>query len=514
MRQCPTCGEQFTGELRYCPLDGVALQQEPDQESTTVDPLIGEVLQGQFRLLERIGCGSSGNVYRAHQLGVERVVAVKVLHQDAARSPEFSARFTQEARAAAHLNHPNIITVFNVGHTRSGLPFMAMEWVEGVPLGKAPHALECQGTDEVVALAKQIASALVVAHSAGVIHRDLKPANILVSRAHGQAVVKVLDFGIAKVLGGGPIAVNSNLTRQGVVYGTPQYLSPEQAGGSEVDERSDLYSLGVILYELLTGRLPFCSQGVALLVDHLQTAAPDIGSIAPSLSDELAGIVMDLLAKSPDERPQSAAVLLARLHALANQRSSASRVSHAPPPHVHPSTTASELPAIQSQKRSRVSILAALVAMGLLVFGSGQLVAARSAAIGSAKVVAADNQERSDAAGPSGPKRALMVAADGYALRVLMPEEVHAEREEHMVVEIWGPDGSTFEAAALVLVFVDASGMEQGVSVRQSATPGRYVFARRFAQPGSYSMRILPDLENVDLSVRFDVVQAAPYPNS
>lgn len=516
MRQCPTCSEPFADALRFCPTDGAALSAcgQPLIGNPLInDPLIGELLHGQFRLLELVGAGGCGDVYRAHQIGVERVVAVKVLHPEAARSAEFCGRFLQEARAAAHLNHPNIITVFNVGHTQAGLPFMAMEWIEGDSLGKGAGAIECRDHAQLVGLAKQIVSALVVAHGAGVIHRDLKPDNILVARHHGQSIVKMLDFGIAKVVGNGPIAVDPHLTRQGVVYGTPQYLSPEQAAGHVVDERSDLYSLGIILYELLSGGLPFRSQGVALLVDHLHTEAPDIREQVPGISEALAAIVMSLLAKDPTDRPASAAILLSQLQALESAGPNDEAAGAAPLDVASSQRWPTAAYQARAPGRTRSALALALFCVLFMVGSGRQVVAGKTVSTAAASTATLADVVDLDQV-LEGPQRALMVAAEGYALRVLMPEELHAEREQRMAVEIWAPDGSPLDAETLVLVFVAADGSERGVSVPQSKTPGRYLFHQRFAEKGHYAMRILPQRTDVDLIVEFEVAAADSDPNS
>src|SRR5581483_3625326 len=232
-----------------------------------------------------------GTVYRAYQRTMDRVVAVKILRRELLKEPEVVRRFLREARAAAKLQHPNIVTVHLVGETDDGVPFLVMEHVDGVSLEMICEAQGAQPASRVVALGRQIASALAEAHAVGIIHRDLKPANILVTdRSRTPDQVKVLDFGIAKIVQG---ADQSLVTRDGVIFGTPHYIAPEQAAGGDIDQRADLYSLGVILFRLSTGRLPFeGSQGMQVVLKHLREAPPRPRQIAPEMPPALEQLIL------------------------------------------------------------------------------------------------------------------------------------------------------------------------------------------------------------------------------
>ncbi len=303
MRVCPRCQGRYDDESRFCPRDGAELP------APAADPRLGEVLLGQFELLEVCGRGAMGTVYRAWQSGMDREVAVKLLRTDYLKDPSVVKRFHREARSVARLHHPNVVTVFLVGETTDHTPFMVMEYVDGVPLSVGLALGEAMPAGRALRIARQIASALAEAHGSGIVHRDLKPANILLEQRRRAAdVVKVVDFGIAKIIGGdgGGAPGESALTRTGTIFGTPHYLSPEQAQGTPVDGRADLYSLGVILFAMLTGRVPFEGSGMAVVVQHVNQAPPRPSTFAPGLPAPVEALVLALMEKDPNARPQSA----------------------------------------------------------------------------------------------------------------------------------------------------------------------------------------------------------------
>jgi serine/threonine-protein kinase len=344
---CPQCRRTFDDGVRFCPVDGVLVS------AANEDRNLGQVLLGQFEVREVCGRGAMGTVYRAHQRTMDRPVAVKILRRDLLIEPGVVRRFLREARAAAKLAHPNIVTVHLVGETTDGVPFLAMEFVDGVSLEGLLEAEGRQPAARTLALCKQIAIALAEAHQAGIVHRDLKPANILVtSRGRQRDLVKVLDFGIAKIVHSDGSA-ESQVTRDGMIFGTPHYIAPEQATGSEIDHRADLYSLGVIMFRLATGRLPFeGGAGMQVVLKHLREPPPRPRAIEPAIPVPLEELILTCLAKDPAQRPATAEALVAEIEWI--EAALPSLTAAAPPPSgtllgVGPGAVAASTPGVRAR---------------------------------------------------------------------------------------------------------------------------------------------------------------------
>jgi serine/threonine protein kinase len=267
-------------------------------------------LGNDFELQRQVGQGGMGEVWLARQLSLDRAVAVKVLPRALATQPNFIERFQREARAAARLVHPNVLQIYAYG-IDEGTPFFAMEYVKGLDLQqKMKRARGPLEIHEVVGIMLGVAAALQAAHDMGLIHRDIKPSNIMIDDKTG--LVKVMDFGLAKATSGGD--ASKSLTHVGLIMGTPNYLSPEQGRGDKLDGRSDLYSAGIVLYELLTGQLPFRADTPAgLIFKHVYEPPPPPGELRPGLPPFLVEITLRLLAKDPDDRYASGQELLADL---------------------------------------------------------------------------------------------------------------------------------------------------------------------------------------------------------
>ncbi len=274
----------------------------------------GTILGGRYRVVALLGEGGMGRVYEAEHVRLGRKVALKVLRRDQARDEATVRRFEQEARAAGAIGHPAIVGIEDFDRTDDGEVFLAMELLEGRTL---EEALADGGTlDEAVAWLADVAEGLAAAHEAGVLHRDVKPGNVFVIGGPGDRTrAKILDFGIAKLVDD----EHAVRTEMGTVLGTPYYLAPERAQGKRLDPRADLYSLGVILYEVLTGNVPFVDDSfMGVLAKHMREPPLDPRQAAPErpIPDELANLTMALLAKSPDDRPQTAAAVAASLRRI------------------------------------------------------------------------------------------------------------------------------------------------------------------------------------------------------
>lgn len=268
--------------------------------------LIGKTL-GKYQVLEEIGRGGMGAVYKGYDPYLSRPVAIKVLAPHLVWEQEFVTRFLQEARAAACLQHPNIVTIFDVGE-QDGVYYTVMEYVDGRPLNEMVGPDGCLPPGRAADIVSQVASALESAHRQGLVHRDVKPGNILV-KANDQAVLT--DFGIARALS------ETRVTRTGTMIGTPGYISPEQIQGGDVGPAADQYALGVVAYELLGGGPPFQGDTARLLYAHASEAPPPLRAANPRVSEAVQAVVMRALAKQPGERWPSIAVFAAHLQAAA-----------------------------------------------------------------------------------------------------------------------------------------------------------------------------------------------------
>ncbi|MBA3501171.1 MAG: serine/threonine protein kinase [Myxococcota bacterium] len=304
MATCPTCRKAFASGT-FCPQDGARLVDETTDGSV--------VLDNRYRLLRKVGSGGMGEVYEAEHIHIHRKVAVKILRPEIASDVDAIARLKREAQTTSGLGHPNIVDTFDFGHAE-GQAYLVMEWLDGVNLdnrlGRGPidvaTALE---------IGAQAAAGLAEAHAHGVIHRDVKPANLfLTTDRRGALVVKVVDFGIAK------LAMSQvSLTATGVLIGTPNYMAPEQAMGEPIDERTDVYALGVILYEMVTGTPPFRGE-TPLAVLHQHTSKlpmpPSESAVDRGISSDVEAIILRCLHKRPDERFQTMKDLARALEAV------------------------------------------------------------------------------------------------------------------------------------------------------------------------------------------------------
>ena len=302
MKLCPTCGNQWPDEQKFCPNDGSALKT-----AGTTD-LVGSVIAGNYHIEKKLGEGGMGAVYLGQHVKMGRKSAIKVMTQSMANDPDAIARFNREATNAARINHPNVCAIYDFGETRDGLIYLAMEFIEGESLS---DLLEREGAlppKRAASIFQQVGDALQAAHDLGIVHRDLKPDNIMLTKGRGGAdVVKVVDFGIAKAVGG---EEGQKVTKTGLVVGTPEYMSPEQLAGDKLDGRSDIYSLALVLYRMLTGTLPFQADSAQeVMIKRLTDEPVPLNAAGSGLTfpDQLQAVMDRALQRMPGERYGSAA---------------------------------------------------------------------------------------------------------------------------------------------------------------------------------------------------------------
>lgn len=303
---CPTCNSHFSPDGRFCPFDGTALTEAVGWDPSA-DTLLGSLIDNRYEVLSVIGEGGMGTVYEVKHRALGKRFALKALRKDLTSDGEIAARFIQEARTAAAVSHPGLVEITDFGRLESGQVYFVMELLEGQSLaallrgGPLPPA---RGLE----IVKQLVHALKAAHDASIVHRDLKPDNVHVGRGDAERdLVKIVDFGLAKVIG------SSKLTRSGMVFGTPHYMSPEQAAGEVVDHRADIYALGIVMYEMFTGRVPFEADSyMGVLTKHMYMDPAPPSDVSPEVKElgMLEHVILRCLQKRPSARYDNLAALL------------------------------------------------------------------------------------------------------------------------------------------------------------------------------------------------------------
>ncbi len=307
---CVACGKEYTGHLTACPEDGTTLTP------LRATDLVGTVLSDRYEIQELIGDGAMGQVYKAKHRLLKRTVAVKMMHPNLVSGAAALKRFQKEAELASALNHPNILTVYDFGVTDDGVPYLVMAFLQGTSLATAISGGQSLELKRGLHIFKQVSLGLAHAHAHGVVHRDIKPSNIMLVQLDSDPdFVKILDFGIAKLLTPSE-GETSNLTRTGEVFGSPPYMSPEQCRAQPVDARSDVYSLGCVMYRTLSGKQPITGHDlIEYLYKHVNEIPPGFDVVCPehNIPIELEKTIFKAMAKQPDDRFQSMTELRAAL---------------------------------------------------------------------------------------------------------------------------------------------------------------------------------------------------------
>ncbi|MEM9074171.1 MAG: protein kinase [Myxococcota bacterium] len=378
---CPVCKTEYDGGEVFCPVDAARLvspsqmHAEPDKD----DPLLGATFD-KYKVRRRIGEGGMGLVYEAEHTVIEKRVAMKVLRDDFSSREEVVERFRQEAKSASRIGHENIVDISDFGTTPQGQSYFVMEFLEGEDLANVLARETVLPAERTAAIVLQCCAALGAAHEKGIVHRDMKPENVfLVERGSQRDFVKIVDFGIAKMSDieteGAP---GRKLTKTGMIFGTPEYMSPEQAAGKSLDHRVDVYAVGVILFECLVGRVPFVGDSfMGILTQHMFEEPPALRDVNPnvSCSAELEMVVYKALSKDPDQRYRSMAELgEAVREAMQGRVSQATLVGYGEPvkakargPRTPQTLPTDEFPAAPPRRGGLIAMLAVL----LIAVGAG-----------------------------------------------------------------------------------------------------------------------------------------------
>ena len=300
---CPQCGTEYELDQRFCPKDGSTLKM---QGGSTGD-LLGQIIADRYHILKKLGEGGMGTVYLAEHVKMGRKSAVKVMNPGMIADADAISRFNREAQNASRINHANVAAVYDFGETPEGLTYLAMEFIEGPSLTKVIEDAGSLPPRRAADITRQASEALAVAHDMGIVHRDLKPDNIMLAKGReGVDVVKVVDFGIAKAAA----EEGQKVTKTGMVVGTPEYMSPEQLSGDKLDGRSDTYSLALVAFNMLTGKLPFpADTAQESMIARLMEAPKQLAEMKPEVSwtAEVQAVMDRALARDVAERYQTAA---------------------------------------------------------------------------------------------------------------------------------------------------------------------------------------------------------------
>ncbi len=539
MRVCTVCARKTDESGRFCPDCGAALADlgtaathtsgeavnlasaTAEISASSATKLLGLTVDGLFQIQQILGGGAFGTVYRGIQVGLDRPVAVKVPTHEIAADPVMAKRFAREARSAARVQHPGVVSIYAVGNLPDGRPYLAMQYIDGQPLDRI---LEQGPIDPVRALeiARLVASALSETHAADVVHRDLKPTNIMWRRdRNGDDRITIVDFGIAVAKLGNADA--SRLTADGLL-GTPHYMSPEQAHGDEVDARADLYALGCILFELVTATTPFEGSAFEVLLAHLGRPAPlpsERNGNVPAIIDELCA---QLMAKKREQRPQSADAVVTMIDeaiaSLGGKSTAVAPAAGAPVRRKPPRTLATRRDLPESTdappRRTRRWLSGGAIAAVVLTAAGFAMVEMR----GTSNTAVADPLDDSDTTDNDprvGRRRSLIKDNGEMIVNALVPDPLIAGQEIRSRLEIKNKLGQLVIADEIVLTIADESGAAKGLTARPraprdgmtseeiAALKGKYYFKYTFAKPGRYTLRVFPPSVDSSFEIPVDV---------
>jgi predicted Ser/Thr protein kinase len=361
VKVCPLCSTAYADDVKFCPRDGQTLRS-----ATPAADLVGQVVADRYHVVKKLGEGGMGHVYLAEHVKMGRRSAIKVMNPSLVHDHDAIARFNREASNASRLNHPNVCAIYDFGETPDGLIYLAMEFIEGEPLTDLVDRAGALPLARATDIFLQTAEALQAAHELGIVHRDLKPDNIMVTKGRGGGdTVKVVDFGIAKAIDGDKSG--QKVTKTGLVIGTPEFMSPEQISGDVLDGRSDLYSLALVFYHMLTGTLPFeATTAQETMIKRLTDEPAKLNEARPDLTfpPGLQAVLDTALARTPTERYQSVAKFAADIAAVAGRPSGGwgGRGRAVPPTDAKTELLEPPRPAAApSRKRALVPVVATLV---------------------------------------------------------------------------------------------------------------------------------------------------------
>jgi serine/threonine protein kinase len=412
--------------------------------------MVGRTIDRKYRLDALLGFGGMGSVYKATRLLIGDMVAVKLLHTEQLQDSQGLERFRREAQAAARLKHPNVVTIHDFGVTEEGLAFLVMELVEGSTLRQLIKQRGALNLSNIAEIVSQIASALDEAHRHDVIHRDLKPDNIIVSTLPTGLRVKVLDFGVARLRDAS--AGIGTMTQTGMIVGTPYYMSPEQCMGEQLDGRSDIYSLGIMLYEMLAGIVPFHAPSfTAIIMEHISKPPPPLRTMNASISPAVEAVVMHALQKQRDKRPRTATELAQELYTAINSNQNTpstvvrpDRVKAPPaPPVISASVPKRKLPILLTSC-ILLLVIAIVVIIGLVTSRQNQSQPNNQTSPGVSEKMT-DNSSpngQSKTANPSKSPQSSDLSSSASAKRTDTPKTETTSRRELQAV-INDPDGFT-----------------------------------------------------------------------